>query len=261
MCGRYSLTTPVEGLRLLFDFPEQPNLRPRYNIAPTQEVAAVRADPPAGSAEEAAGRGQGEGDLAGKSGAGRHLTLLRWGLIPSWAKDPAIGARMINARAETLAEKPAFRSAFRKRRCLVAADGFYEWQKRDTGPKQPYRIARPDGGPFAFAGLWESWRNPAEGRDVESCTIVTTAANAVLEPIHHRMPVILAPESYDLWLDPGATPERVQKLLAAEPGLELVATAISTRVNKVAHDDPEVILPLDGASDGGAGASGQAKLG
>jgi putative SOS response-associated peptidase YedK len=248
MCGRYSLTTPVEGLRLLFDFPEQPNLRPRYNIAPTQEVTAVRATPPAGAAD-AAGTGRG---AVGEAGLGRHLVSLRWG--------PAIGARMINARAETLAEKPAFRSAFRKRRCLVAADGFYEWQKRDTGPKQPYRIARADGGPFAFAGLWERWRNPAEGRDVESCTIVTTAANATLSPIHHRMPVILAPESYDLWLDPEAAPGQVRELLAADTGMDLVATAISTRVNKVANDDPEVILPLDGASDGEAGSSGQAKL-
>lgn len=257
MCGRYSLTTPVEGLRQLFEFPEQPNLEPCYNIAPTQEVAAVRAAPPAGAAEGAAGQTEGE---TGESGAGRHLVSLRWGLIPSWAKDPAIGARMINARAETLAEKPAFRSAFLRRRCLVAADGFYEWQKRSGGPKQPYRIARPDGGPFAFAGLWERWRNPTEGRDVESCTIVTTAANATLGPIHHRMPVILAPQSYDLWLDPEAALDRVQDLLAADPGMDLVATAISTRVNKVANDDPEVILPLDGASDGDAGLSGQAKL-
>jgi len=254
MCGRYSLTTPVEGLRLLFDFPEQPNLKPRYNIAPTQEVAAVRAAPPAGPDK----RGE-----AGRSGSQRHLVLLRWGLIPSWAKDPAIGARMINARAETLAEKPAFRSAFRRRRCLVPADGFYEWQKRETGPKQPYRIARPDGGPFAFAGLWESWRDPAEDRAVESCTIVTTAANAVLSPIHHRMPVILAPESYDLWLDPEAEPGRLQGLLADDPGMDLVAIAISTRVNKVVNDDPEVIAPLDGAAAAGVGAPrspDQAKL-
>ncbi len=252
MCGRYSLTTPVEGLRLLFDFPEQPNLKTRYNIAPTQEVAAVRAAAPAGASEDAAGPGEG--------GAARHLVLLRWGLIPSWAKDPSIGARMINARSETLAEKPAFRSAFRKRRCLVAADGFYEWQKRGAGPKQPYRIAARNSGPFAFAGLWERWRNPAEGRDVESCTIVTTGANALLSPIHHRMPVILAPENYDLWLDPEAALDRVQDLLAADPGVDLMATAISTRVNKVANDDPEVLLPLAGASGSDADRSGRVKL-
>ncbi len=257
MCGRYSLTTPVEGLRQLFDFPEQPNLKPRYNIAPTQEVAAVRAAPPAGATAGAAGAVEGG---AGEGGARRHLVLLRWGLIPSWAKDPSIGARMINARAETLAVKPAFRSAFRKRRCLVAADGFYEWQKRGKGPKQPYRIATQNSGPFAFAGLWERWRDPAEGHEVESCTIVTTGANALLSPIHNRMPVILAPESYDLWLDPEAELDRVQDLLAGDSGVDLMATAISTRVNKVANDDPEVLIPLAGASGSEADRSGQAKL-
>ena len=256
MCGRYSLTTPVEGLRQLFEFPERPNLKPRYNIAPTQEVAAVRAAPPAGAHGGASDGPAGAGEGVAK----RHLALLRWGLIPSWAKDPAIGARLINARAETLAEKPAFRAAFRQRRCLIPADGFYEWQKRAAGPKQPYHIARRDGAPFAFAGLWERWRDPAEGRDVESCTIVTRDANAVLRPIHTRMPVILAAESYDLWLDPEAAPGRLQALLAAEPGVDLVATAISTRVNKVANDDPEVLLPLDGAATGDAARPGQAKL-
>lgn len=253
MCGRYSLTTPVEGLRQLFEFPEQPNLMPRYNIAPTQEVAAVRRATPAGA-------DQGPGG-AGAAAAGRHLVLLRWGLIPSWAKDPAIGAGMINARAETLAEKPAFRTAFRKRRCLVLADGFYEWQKRGSGPKQPYRIARSDGAPFAFAGLWERWRDPADGRSVETCTIVTTDANALLRPIHHRMPVILAPEAYGPWLDPATEADRLQALLAAEPGLDLLAVAVSTRVNKVANDDPEVLLPLqDGGSEGDSDGSAQAKL-
>jgi putative SOS response-associated peptidase YedK len=260
MCGRYSLTTPVEGLRQLFAFPEQPNLQPRYNIAPTKEVAVVRAaravDAPAESEEGGGGEG---GEADGGYGAGRHLVLLRWGLIPAWAKNPAIGARLINARAETLAEKPAFRSAFRTRRCLVPADGFYEWQTRGAGPKQPYHIARRDGAPFAFAGLWERWHDRAAGRDLESCTIVTRDAAAGLRPIHHRMPVILAPESYDLWLD-GEAPDRLQALLAAEPAVDLVATAISTRVNKVAHDDPEVLLPLDGAARGGDDRAGQAKL-
>ena len=265
MCGRYSLTTPVEGLRQLFEFPEQPNLMPRYNIAPTQEVAAVRRAAPAGADQEPAGADRGPGaageGAAGEGAAGRHLVLLRWGLIPSWAKDPAIGARMINARAETLAEKPAFRTAFRKRRCLVLADGFYEWQKRGSGPKQPYRIARGDGAPFAFAGLWERWRDPADGRSVETCTIVTTDANALLRPIHHRMPVILGPEAYGPWLDPASEAERLQALLAAEPGLDLLAVAISTRVNKVANDDPEVLMPLeDGGSEGDADGSAQAKL-
>jgi putative SOS response-associated peptidase YedK len=261
MCGRYSLTTPVEGLRQLFEFPEQPNLQPRYNIAPTQEVAVVRAAP-AGAGEAGKG-GHGMGGH-GEGGAGRHLVLLRWGLIPFWARDSGIGARLINARAETLAEKPAFRTAFRQRRCLVPADGFYEWQKRGGGPKQPYRIARGDGAPFAFAGLWERWRDPAEGLDVETCTIVTRDANARLRPIHDRMPEILAPDRYDVWLDPATETDRLQALLAAEPAAEptvdLVATAISTRVNKVANDDPEVLLPLQDAGAGDAGRSGQAKL-
>jgi len=139
MCGRYSLTTPVEGLRQVFGFLERPNLAPRYNVAPSQDIAAVR---------------------LGEDGE-RHFAQLRWGLIPSWAKEAKIGYKMINARAETVAEKPAFRAAFKKRRCLILADGFYEWQKQAAGPKQPYRIARRDGAAFAFAGLWERWRNPA----------------------------------------------------------------------------------------------------
>ena len=230
MCGRYSLTTPVGALQILFEFEDLPNLAPRYNIAPTQEVAAVRAAPDAPAPE---------------GGARRQLAMLRWGLIPSWAKDPAIGARMINARAETLAEKPAFRAAFRARRCLLPADGFYEWQAREGGPKQPFHIARQDGGPFAFAGLWERWRDPADGATVESCTIVTTAADARLRPIHHRMPVILAQENFGLWLDSAAPLDRLQAVLAADPGLDLVATAISTRVNKVANDSPEILEPLE----------------
>jgi putative SOS response-associated peptidase YedK len=241
MCGRYSLTTPVEGLRRLFDFPEQPNLPPRYNIAPTQQVAAVRRAPPPDAGAEAPG------------GAERHLVMLRWGLIPSWAKEASIGNRMINARAESLAEKPAFRAAFRKRRCLLVADGFYEWRKRPEGPKQPYRIAREDGGPFAFAGLWERWRNPEDGAWIESCTIVTTDANALLAPIHERMPVILPPADYGTWLDPGTAPEAAQRLLGPYAGADLVAYPISLRVNKVANDDPTVIAPL--SNDGDAAGS------
>ena len=244
MCGRYSLTTPVEALRRLFDFPEQPNLAPRYNIAPTQQVAAVRLAPPAVGAEE--------GGAEAAHEAGRHLAMLRWGLIPSWAKDAAIGGRMINARAETLAGKPAFRAAFRKRRCLLAADGFYEWRKRAGGPKQPYRIALEDGGPFAFAGLWARWRDPREGAWVETCTIVTTGANTLLRPIHHRMPVILDPADHAAWLDPATAPEAAQKLLGPHAGAGLVAYPISLRVNKVANDDPAVIVPL---ADDDAGES------
>ncbi len=254
MCGRYSLTTPVEGLRQLFEFPEQPNLAPRYNIAPTQEVPAVRPAPPP---ERSSGE---EGGTKAGAGGGRQLAMLRWGLIPGWAKDPAIGSRMINARAETLAEKPAFRSAFRRRRCLVPADGFYEWRKQDKGPKQPYWIARPDGGPFAFAGLWERWRDPRDGARVESCTIVTTEANATLRPIYPRMPVILAPEAHALWLDPAAAPEALLALLRPAPEALLTPCAVSTRVNKVANDGPELIAPLAPAGAPEAGEPGSPRL-
>ncbi len=223
MCGRYSLTTPVEGLRRVFGFLEQPNLAPRYNIAPSQEVAAVR---------------------LGEDGK-RHFAQLRWGLIPSWAKEAKIGNRMINARAETVAEKPAFRAAFRRRRCLVLADGFYEWQKRDKGAKQPYRITLADGGPFGFAGLWESWRDRESGERIESATIIVTEANDLLRPIHDRMPVILSPEDFDAWLDTERPGEAARALLRPYPAAALAATPISTRVNKVTNDDPAVIAPLE----------------
>jgi putative SOS response-associated peptidase YedK len=223
MCGRYSLTTPVEALRRVFGFPEQPNLAPGYNIAPTQQVAALR---------------------LGEEGE-RHFVRLRWGLVPAWAKDLSIGARMINARAESAADKPAFRAAFRSRRCLVLADGFYEWQKRDEGPKQPYRVTLKDGCPFGFAGLWERWTDKGAGETVETCTILTTEANALLAPIHHRMPVIVAPEDADAWLDAARPPEAAQALLAPAPAEVLIAYPVSTRVNKVANDDPGVIEPLE----------------
>jgi len=185
MCGRYSLTTAPEAMRALFDYENLPNLEPRYNIAPTQMVPVVRL--------AAAGR--------------RELALLRWGLIPHWARDPSMGARLINARAETVAGKPAFRDAFAHRRCLVPADGFYEW-RTENGRKQPFRIGIKGGGVFAFAGLWESWTAPegaggaiAPGDAVETVTIITTDANEKLRPIHHRMPVILPVEGYATWLD------------------------------------------------------------
>ncbi len=227
MCGRYSLTTPVEGLRQVFGFLEQPNLAPRYNVAPSQEIAAVR---------------------LGEDGE-RHFAQLRWGLIPSWAKDVKIGYKMINARAETVAEKPAFRAAFRRRRCLVLADGFYEWQKREKGAKQPYRITLADGGPFGFAGLWESWRDPESDERIESATIIVTEANDLLRPIHDRMPVILAPADFDAWLDTERPGEAAQALLCPYPATALAAYPVSTRVNKVTNDDAAVIAPLEEAAD------------
>jgi putative SOS response-associated peptidase YedK len=168
--------------------------------------------------------------------------MLRWGLIPSWAKDPAMGAKLINARAETVAEKPSFRSAFRHRRCLVVADGFYEWQKQE-GKKQPFYFRLQDGQPFAFAGLWESWKDP-NGEVVDSCTILTTEANQLMQPIHDRMPVILASQDYDLWLDPTVQSEQLQNLLQPFPSEAMVSYPVSTKVNKPTNDTPELVNSL-----------------
>lgn len=224
MCGRFTLRTPAHRLAEAFGVDALPNLAPRYNIAPTQDVVAIR-----------------------HADDGRELTMLRWGLIPSWAKDPAIGARMINARAETVAEKPSFRAAFRQRRCLVVADGFYEWRKTadaPKAPKQPYYIRLASGDAFAIAGLWERWRDPA-GETVESCTLITTEANRELAPIHHRMPVIVSPADYDAWLEPHpASAEALHALLRPYPGAEMTAFPIGRHVNNVRNDDPACIEAL-----------------
>lgn len=173
----------------------------------------------------------------------RQARLLRRGLIPMWAEGPAVGARMINARAATVATKPAFRQAFRERRGLVLADGFYEWQK-PAPRKQPFSIRLRDGQPFAFAGLWERW-SPPEGQPVDSCTLLTTGANDLIRPLHLRMPVILAPAGYDLWLDPSPHEvEHLQSLLQPYPAEEMIAYPVSTRVNSPAHDSPECITPV-----------------
>ncbi len=234
MCGRFSQTRTwpelVELYRLADGLDAVPGplpVTPRYNIAPTQEIAAARRR---------------------TSDGRRELALLRWGLIPSWAKDRDMGARMINARAETVHEKPSFRRAFRQRRCLIAADGFYEWQKRARGPKQPYYITVADGRPFAFAGLWEAWTAPG-GDVVESGTIVTTQANTQVMPIHDRMPAILTPDAFDAWLDPSLPIEDARALLKPFEG-DLTADPVSLRVNNVRNDDPgcrETVKP-DGAA-------------
>lgn len=222
MCGRFTLTDPDQDLAVQFNLPAIPELQPRYNIAPTQPVAAVR--------------------LAAVS-AVRELALLHWGLIPFWAKDPSIGARMINARSETVAEKPAFRAAFRRRRCLVLADGFYEWQKLNGG-KQPFYVCFRDRQPFAFAGLWEHWEGP-EGA-IESCTLLTTEPNDLLRSLHNRMPVILHPTDYALWLDPAVEePDRLQPLLLPFPAEEMDAYPVSRWVNRPQNDDPRCIEPLE----------------
>ena len=229
MCGRYSVTLPVEALARVFGFAERPNLAPRWNLAPTQQAPVVRLR-----------------DGGGIEDGGRRLVMLRWGLVPAWAKDVSMGATLINARAETVAEKPAFRGAFRKRRCLVPADGFYEW-KAEGKVKQPWRIQRPDGAPFAFAGLWESWQPKEAGAaPLESFTIVTTDANATLAPVHHRMPVILTTaEAQARWLDPAAAPDALQALLTAAPDDFLTAFRVSTRVNSARVDDAACIAPAE----------------
>jgi len=232
MCGRFVLTTPAEALRRIFGFVEQPNLAPRYNIAPTQDVPVIR------QRREPAGQ--------------RTIQMLRWGLVPSWAESLAGGAKMINARAETVTEKPAFRRAFERRRCLVPADGFYEWRPGDPA-KQPHLITARDGAPLAFAGLWERW-SPPEPKDgllplqgaerrpaIDSFTIVTTRANAALAPLHQRMPVILAPADYGRWLDPASEPTALVELLKPAPDDLLRHFAVDRRVNNVRNDDADLL--------------------
>lgn len=225
MCGRYTLSSPVEVVADLFSVdpghaPE--TLAPRFNVAPTQTVPVVRVARP---------------------GAPRTLEMLRWGLIPSWAKEAEIGNRMINARSETAAEKPAYKSSFRKKRCLVAADGFYEW-KPEGKVKQPFHIHQTNGEPFGIAGLWSSWRSP-EGETVETFTILTTSPNEVLAPIHDRMPVILDPADYDLWLDPKIEDvERLQALMAPAPAEGWEAVPVSRAVNNPANDSPACLTPV-----------------
>jgi putative SOS response-associated peptidase YedK len=216
MCGRYTLRTPVDTLAEFFEIDEPPSsVAASYNVAPTQGVATVLVED-------------------GK----RKLEMLHWGLIPSWADDPSIGNKMINARAETVAEKPSFRKAFRNHRCLVLADGFYEWQKTANG-KQPYYIRMEDDSPFAFAGLWESWKN---GSEVRSTTIITTDANDVVAPIHDRMPVILHPEDYALWLDPDFDEkEPLTTLLKPYPAEAMEAYPVSRRVNSPSNNQPGCI--------------------
>jgi putative SOS response-associated peptidase YedK len=219
MCGRYMLTTPVDALRELFMFTERLNLAPRYNIAPTQEVPIVRRP---------------------RDGAGRELIMVRWGLVPYWADDPKIGNRLINARCESVARTAAFREAYQRRRCLVPADGFFEWQKAGR-TRQPLLVRRRDQAPFAFAGLWERWPQPGGGV-LRSCTIITCPANELVAPVHDRMPVILASEDIERWLDPSQSD--AHELLKPYPAAELEAFPVSPRVNSPQHDDPECIAPL-----------------
>lgn len=224
MCGRFTLTTQAAEVARLFevDYFEPDSLAARYNVAPTQEIPVVRYDERRG---------------------GRELSLLRWGLLPYWVDDPSSWPTLINARAETAHSKPAFQDAFADRRCLVIADGFYEW-KRAGGVRQPFYLHRRDGLPFGFAGLWEHWERA--GETIESCTILTTNANDLVAPLHDRMPVIVPSEAHRLWLDPAVRrQEDLSKLLGPPPSDELMAVPVSAYVNRTDHDDIRCIEPIE----------------
>ncbi|MTH96184.1 SOS response-associated peptidase [Roseibium sp. RKSG952] len=246
MCGRFSLTANPEDVRALFGYIEQPNFPPRYNIAPTQPIATVRQE-----------HGQ------------RHFALVRWGLVPAWVKDPASFTLLINARAETAAEKPSFRVSMRHHRCIVPASGFYEWRRTPDG-KQPFWITPADGSLMALAGLWATWSD-ADGGDIDTGALLTMESNRMMSEIHHRMPVFLPPGTFDDWLDVGNVPVReAVKLLKPVPDDYLTAVPVSTRVNKVANDDADlqaaveeqIVKPAVSKKQkpSGAGGSGQLDL-
>lgn len=221
MCGRYVSTTPVGVLAERFEVADvrASDLGERYNVAPTDEVYAV---------------------AEGKDGT-RRLGTFKWGLVPFWAKDPKVGNRMINARLETVQSK--FKRTLERRRCLIPADGFYEWQQHG-GVKQPFYIRLADGAPFAMAGLWELWKTH-EGDWLQSCTILTTAANELMQPLHDRMPVILPPEQYERWLDPEQRDaDALQELMAPFPAQQMAAYPVSRAVNKVGNDGPDLVAPV-----------------
>ena len=223
MCGRFASTTPPDKLAAYFgaEAPAEPDeeTSPDYNVAPTRDVPVVRVR------DEA-----------------RHLDHLRWGLVPRWAKDLRIGSKMINARSETVATKNSFRSAFAKRRCIVSADGFYEWKRNDDGSKQPMYIHRADGDPLALAGLWERWRDAEDLREFHTFTILTCGPNATMEPIHNRMPVMLAPSDWEEWLQPeNQDTDHLQRLLVPAPEGLLATRPVSTDVNSVRNNNPTLI--------------------
>ncbi|KKK39749.1 hypothetical protein WQ57_00150 [Mesobacillus campisalis] len=221
MCGRFSLFEDVEQLMQQFGFEFAGEWDPRFNVAPSQQVLAV---------------------APGKDG-GRKGAMLRWGLIPFWAEDEKIGYKMINARAETIEQKASFKGPLKKRRCLILADGFYEW-KRIGKDKQPFRFMMKDEQPFAFAGLWETWKNGRE--PIHSCTIITTEANALVEDVHDRMPVILGKDQQQIWLDPSVEePALLKPLLVPYDAGEMKAYEISTLVNSPKNDTRDVALPLN----------------
>ncbi len=225
MCGRFVSVADKKKIEKEFniEIADGNPVAPRYNIAPTQTIAAITEIKNA-----------------------RELALFKWGLIPSWAKDDSIGSKLINARAETLQEKPSFREAFRVRRCIIPASGFYEWQKTSKGAKQPFYFYLKDKSIFGFAGLWEEWRNKQTGEMTETCTIITTEENEVLKQVHDQMPVILKSDDYDFWLDEKVKDtEKLQNLLVPYPAKEMDSHAVSCSVNSPAADSEELIAPLN----------------
>ncbi len=220
MCGRFTLTANPQVVRDVFSLTTVPEgIEPRYNVAPTQPVAVITNEDPTA------------------------LTFHRWGLVPSWAKDLSIGNKLINARAETAHEKPAFRAAFKRRRCLIPSSGFYEWKQTD-GSKEPHFIHLRDEPVFAFAGLWEVWHSP-EGDQMRTCTILTTEANSLVKSLHTRMPVILKPEDFDAWLEPDEVPaEALLPLMASYDADEMAEYEVSKLVNRPSYDTPELIEPV-----------------
>jgi putative SOS response-associated peptidase YedK len=213
VCGRFAFYSPSEAAAALFGVSASTEVQPRYNIAPTQYIAAIR-----------------------DGSEGRELAMLRWGLVPSWAKDPSIGNRMINARAETVAEKPSYRAAFRHRRCIVLADGFYEW-RRESDAKTPYFISLASGEPFALAGLWENWSDKSSGESLQTTTLITTAANGFMLPLHHRMPLVLQPDAATEWLAGSA--ELLEQ--AGDETPKLQAWPVDRRVNNARNEGEELI--------------------
>lgn len=225
MCGRFIIKSDPEAIRLLLGYEEQPNFPPRYNIAPTQPIPLVRSE----------------------HGI-RHFALARWGFIPSWVKDPKQFSLIINARLEGIIEKPSFRAAMKRRRCLIPADGFYEWKKEGKG-KRPYFIHPRDRKPFAFAGVWETWAD-RDGGEIDTAAIVTCAANRTLAPIHERMPVVVPPEHQDAWLDcDNVDAKQAAAIVGPAPDDFFEAYEISTRANNVRNDDAENIAPESAAFD------------
>ena len=221
MCGRYTLASPNPSeVRARFQIAESIDVRRRFNVAPGDEVLAITTD---------------------KDGAPRG-DILRWGLVPSWAKSPDTGLKMINARVETVAERPAFRRAFERYRCLIIADGFYEWQPMPGGPKQPFHITRDDGALFAFAGLWSIWHAP-DGGKLRTCTIMTAAANSAIAPLHDRMPVILEPDAEAAWIDATTPRAQLDEILAGLPSSRTALRAVGSVVNDARYDGPECLAP------------------